>query len=156
MYYGFNTKNENIAIGSLLVYGIYRSKDNSKFKVTPDMWGIIERGVKSASKRAITLNDFIEKLKPKLSCSSIRPSAMMAHVTAKETLLPDNNGGFISLSDNGKKEFWIQIIEEAESEKVLEELYKHTSFVIVLVRDRLEREKQLREKGLLEEEQENE
>ena len=76
MYYGFNTGDENAALGALLVYGIYRSRDVKRFKVTPDMWGIIERAVKSSAKRALDLHDFIEKLKPRLMCSALKPKWM--------------------------------------------------------------------------------
>ena len=48
MFYGFDTSSEEAAIGALLVYGIYRSRDMKRFKITPDMWGVIERVVKAA------------------------------------------------------------------------------------------------------------
>lgn len=156
MIYGFDTNDEAQALASLLVYGCYMSRDVKKFKISPEMWGIIERGCKSSAKRAQTIHDFIEKFKEKVSCSSLKPKFMMSHVEQQEILIQDGNGGFISKKDNGERKFWINLIEEADDNKVLNELYNHTSFVIILVRDRLEREKMLRNAGLLQEDTENE
>lgn len=155
MIYNFDTKNENAALGALIVYGCYRSRDISKFKVSPDMWGIIERAAKSCAKRADDLNDFIEKFKKKVSCTSLKPSYMMAHTKSPEILVSDGYGNFITKEETGGRKFWLNIIEDSDNQKAIEELYKHTSFIIILVRDRLEREKYLRELGKLEEEEEN-
>ena len=57
MVFGFDTGDENAGMAALLVYGVYRSRDIKRFKVTPDMWGIIERGVKSSATRAVELYD---------------------------------------------------------------------------------------------------
>lgn len=151
MIYNFDTENEDLALASLLVYAIYQSRDKNKFKVTPDMWGIIERQVKSSSKRAITILDFLEKFKSKIKCSTIAPRYMRTSSNA-EVLVPDGHGGFISRREEKINSFWTQEIEKADDKKVLNELYKHTNFVILLVRERLEREKILREFGKLEEE----
>lgn len=140
MYYNFDTSNENAAIAALLVYGVYRSRDVKRFKVSPDMWGIIERGVKSSAKRALDLTDFIEKFKPKMHCGTIQPR----HMQLNEQLLgmvqmPD--GSIIHKEDKGKRQFWTEILEEADDETVLDVLFRKTSLVIALVRERLEREK---------------
>lgn len=154
MYYGFITSDENAAIGALLVYGIYRSRDYKRFKVTPDMWGMIERAVKSAAKRALDLNDFIEKLKPKLHCSTIKPQYMMGH--EKLTMMKDpRTGEIIELKEQGKRKFWVELLEDADHEMVLKRLYERTSLIIALVRDRLEREKPLEAAGVIVYEEEN-
>src|SRR5690554_2476643 len=109
MYYGFDTSDESAAIGALLVYGIYRSRDQKRFKVTPDMWGIIERGVKSSAKRAMDLNDFIEKLKPKLRCSSIQPRWMWdggQNIEATVSAINRETGEVIEIADQGRRKFW--------------------------------------------------
>lgn len=151
MYYNFDTSDENAAIGALLVYGIYRSRDQKRFKITPDMWGIIERSVKSSAKRALDLNDFIEKLKPKLSCSSIRPNAMATgEQLSTVTMAIDHvTGELIQKTELGRREFWTRILEDADHELVLERLYGRTSLIIALVRERLERERKLIETGVI-------
>lgn len=155
MYYNFDTSNENAGIAALLVYGIYRSRDTKRFKVTPDIWGIIERGVKSSAKRAMDLTDFIEKLKPKLHCSTIQPR----HMQLNDQLLAmykTGDGSIVHKWDKGKRQFWTEILEAADNEAVMDVLYKKTSLVVALVRERLEREKPIEAIILKEEEQNGE
>lgn len=142
MIYNFSTKKENAALAALLVYGCYKSRDKTKFKITPDMWGVIERACKSAAKRSATLNDFIEKFKVKMSCSSIQPRYMMSHINSNEFITRLESGEIIVQKESGKKAFWIDLLEECNEEEILKELYYHTAFVIVLVRERLEHEKE--------------
>lgn len=160
MYYGFNTGDENAALGALLVYGIYRSRDVKRFKVTPDMWGIIERAVKSTAKRALDLHDFIERLKPRLMCSTLKPKWM---ATDEEALLSPvamavnrETGEIIQKQDKGRRQFWVEILEQIDHQAVLDILYKKTSWVIALVRDRLERERPLEVSGIIIEDEEEE
>jgi len=155
MYYGFDTSDENAAIGALLVYGIYRSRDVKRFKVTPDMWGIIERAVKSCSKRAMDLNDFIEKLKPKLKCSTLNPKFMQTDLNTFAMYHDKETGEIIHIKDDGKREFWTRLLEECDHKTVLERLYGRTSLIIALVRDRLERERPLEIRGILKEDEED-
>lgn len=157
MYYGFETQDENAALGALVVYGIYRSRDVKRFKVTPDMWGIIERAVKSTAKRAIDLHEFIEKLKPRLSCSTLKPKWM---ATDEEALLSPvamainrETGEIIQKQDKGRRQFWVEILERIDHQAVLDILYKKTSWVIALVRDRLERERPLEVSGIIKEDE---
>lgn len=157
MYYGFDTSDESAAIGALLVYGIYRSRDQKRFKVTPDMWGIIERGVKSSAKRAMDLNDFIEKLKPKLRCSSIQPRWMWdggQNIEATVSAINRETGEVIEIADQGRRKFWTRILEECDHQVVLGRLYQRTALIIALVRDRLERERPLEVRGVLNSEEE--
>lgn len=160
MYYGFETNDENAALGALLVYGIYRSRDVKRFKVTPDMWGIIERAVKSTAKRALDLHDFIERLKPRLMCSTLKPKWM---ATDEEALLSPvamavnrETGEIIQKQDKGRRQFWVEILEQMDHQAVLDILYKKTSWVIALVRDRLERERPLEVSGIIKEDEEDE
>lgn len=158
MYYNFDTSDEDAAIGALLVYGIYRSRDQKRFKVTPDMWGLIERAVKSSAKRALDLNDFIEKLKPKLCCSTIRPSAMATgdDLNTVTMAVDPETGELMQKQDLGRREFWTRILEEADHQVVLGRLYGRTSLIIALVRERLERERKLIEIGAVKTEEESE
>jgi hypothetical protein len=157
MYYGFQTSDENAAIGALLVYGIYRSRDIRRFKVTPDMWGMIERAVKSSAKRAMDLTDFIEKLKDKLKCSTLKPQYMATDTNVVAMHVDPVTGEIVQVEDKGKREFWVDLLENADDKAILERLYAKTSLIIALVRDRLEREKALELKGIIKfDEEENE
>lgn len=143
MYYNFDTENQNAATAALLVYAIYRSRDVKRFKVTPDMWGIIERAVKSTAKRAMNLGEFIEKLKPKLACSTIHPrwAKTMPDGVVSMKQMPD--GSFAQVSDLGRRQFLTDVLGEVDHGVVLDVLYRQTALIILLVRDRIEREKPL-------------
>jgi hypothetical protein len=142
MYYNFDTSDENAATAAFLVYVVYRSRDVKRFKITPEMWSTIERGVKSVAKRAEDLGEFIEKLKPKLACSSIKPK--WAKTIPDEIVsmrIDHETGEIMHLQDQGKREFLTDILETADHAAVLDILYKKAALVVLLVRDRLEREK---------------
>src|SRR5690554_8076954 len=103
MYYNFQTDEQEKAVAALIVYAIYRSRDKSKFKITPDVWGRIERSVKSVAKRAMDLEEFIEKLKPKLKCSSIIPKWAKTLPDDITTMRKADDGTFIEVEDKGKR-----------------------------------------------------
>lgn len=48
MIYNFDTNAQHEAVSALLVYAVYRSRDRKRFKVTPEMWGQIERFCKAS------------------------------------------------------------------------------------------------------------
>lgn len=149
MFYGMDTSDEDAAIGALLVYGIYRSRDQRRFKVSPDMWSTIDRAVKSAAKRAMDLNDFIERLKPKLHCATIQPRWMWDGRRTVTMALNRETGELCEVADQGRRQFWTGILESADHAAVLDRLYRRTSLIIALVRDRLERERPLEARGLI-------
>ncbi len=146
MYYNFDTTDQNAAVGALLVYAVYRSRDTKRFKITPDMWGMIERAVKSVAKRAGDLGEFVEKLKPKLHCATIHPrwAKTMPDGVVSMKMMPD--GSFVQVADEGRRQFLTDVLQEVDHREVLDILYKKTSLVVLLVRDRLEREKPIETK----------
>lgn len=141
MYYNFDTDRQEAAVAALLVYAIYRSRDVKRFKVTPDMWGIIERAVKSTAKRARDLGEFIERLKPKLMCSTIHPRWAQTLPEGVVTMKALPDGSFAQVEEKGKRQFLTDVLQEVDHQQVLDALYRQTALVILLVRDRLEREK---------------
>ncbi len=101
--------------------------------MTPDLWSQIERFVKSSAKRADTLPRFIETLKPRLACDTIHPAAALA----APNILPVSPE---------RRQFLTGVIERADQRDVLDRLYRETAYVVLLVRDRLEREKPIEAK----------
>ena len=142
MFYNFQTDEKEKAVAALLVYAVYRSRDRTKFKVTPDMWGIIERSVKSVAKRALDLEGFLEKLKPKLKCSSIIPKWAKTIPDGVITMKKLEDGTLIEVQDQGKREFLVDVLVAVDHRKVLNVLYDKAALVVLLVRDRIEREKE--------------
>lgn len=142
MLYGFDTDDQNAATAALCLYAIYRSRNPKRLKVTPDFWGVIERAVRSTAKRATTIPVWIEKLKPKLGCETISPKWAATDAGGLITMLPDpRTGELMQVGGRPKREFLTSIIGEADNKAVLEVAYKQAAYVVLLVRDRLEREK---------------
>jgi hypothetical protein len=140
LIYGFDTDDTHAATAALLVYAIYRSRDARRYRITPDLWAQIERFVKSSAKRSRTLPAFIESLKPRLACGTIHPRWMEAGISG---LLPhiDAAGHIEYIESTNARQFLTGVIGDADARAVLSRLYKETAWVVLLVRDRLEREK---------------
>lgn len=154
MIYNFDTDDHNSATAALIVYAIYRSRDKRRFKVSPEMWGQIERAVKAAAKRATNLPRFIDTLMPKLYCPSINPKWM--EVGLKGGLISRQNsaGGteFMEFAADDSREFLTKVLNGIEHQDVIDKLYKETTWIILLVRERLEREKPIEASFEIEEE----
>jgi len=140
MIFNFDTSNEHAATAAFLVYAVYRSRDMKRFKVTPEMWNTIERAVKSVAKRAEDLGEFIEKLKPKLACASIKPKWAKTVPDGIVTMMQNERGELLEIGQE-KRQFMTDVLESADDRAVLDVLYRKAAYVVLLVRDRIEREK---------------
>lgn len=140
MIYNFDTSNEDAATAAFLVYAVYRSRDMKRFKVTPGMWDTIERAVKSVAKRAEDMGEFIEKLKPKLACASIKPKWAKTVPDGMVTMMQGPGGELMEIGSD-KRQFMTDVLESADDRAVLDVLYRKAAYVVLLVRDRIEREK---------------
>jgi len=143
MIYGFDTDDQSAATAALLVYAIYRSRDRKRYKVTPDMWAQIERFAKASAKRATTLPAWIEAFKPRLSCATISPRWMEVGIKGVAAIDIGRGGVPTMVQMADAREFLTAPINAADHRLALERLYKETAWVVLLVRDRLEREKPL-------------
>ena len=125
MLEGFDTENRAAATGAALVHAVWKSRTPGRLKVTMDLWAKVERFVKTSSKRSTSLAEFTERLKPRLGCESLRPLVL----------------------EDGTRRFPIDLMERplAPPEQVIRTLYRETALCVLLVRDRLEREKAARE-----------
>lgn len=142
MIYNFDTSDDNAATAAFLVYAVYRSRDVKRFKVTPEMWSTIERAVKSVAKRAEDLGEFIEKLKPKLACASIKPKWAKTMPDGMVTMMQGPGGELMEIGGGGeKRQFLTGVLEAADHRLTLDVLYKKAAYVVLLVRDRIERER---------------
>lgn len=141
MHYNFDTGDREQAVASLLVYAVYRSRDKKRFKISLDMWGQIERACKGVAKRAGDLGEFIEKLKPKLMCPTVQPHWAKTIPDGMVTMKLLEDGSVVELQDQGRRQFLTDVLQEVDHKAVLDILYRKTAIVVLLVRDRLEREK---------------
>ena len=81
-----------------------------------------------------------------MACESINPKWCEVGSDIM-TAFQNEDGTIIMTGNDGKKrEFLTEIIESGKDEEVLYQLYKETARVIMLVRDRLEREKPIETK----------
>ncbi len=142
MIHNFDTSDEAAATAAFLVYAVYRSRDMKRFKVTPGMWEQIERAVKSVAKRAEDMAEFIEKLKPKLACASIKPKWAKTVPDGMISMIQGPDGSLMEIDqDQEKRQFMTDVLETADDRAVLGILYRKAAYVVLLVRDRIEREK---------------
>ncbi|KWT70743.1 hypothetical protein APY04_0804 [Hyphomicrobium sulfonivorans] len=152
MIYGFDTEDKSTATGALLVYAVYRSRDKTRFKVSLDMWSQIQRFVKDAAKRAKSIPRFIELLSPRLCCGSVQPRwmAVGAQGEIPLTVFSNADGTFshaIQFAPEAEsREFLTRVLAEADTKLVLQRLYQETQWIVMLVRDRLERERPVESK----------
>lgn len=144
MIYNFDTDCKETATAALIVYAIYRSRDRKRFKVSIEMWGQIDRFVKASAKRASNLQRFMNNLMPKMSCDQISPKWLDVGVTGAKIM--KHGDEYVQFSGEGMRSFMTDIIQKADHKKTLDILYRETTWVIMLVRDRLENEKPLESK----------
>ena len=145
----FDTEDQAAAIAALLLYATYRSRDRGRLKVTPDLWAQVERFTKASAKRAQSLPVFIETLKPRLGCGTLHPrwladDSMPARVS--RVALHDRDTGALDAvmelsGAGGGRAFGTGLLSRAPERQVLDRLYRQTAWVVLLVRDRLERER---------------
>lgn len=140
MLLGFNTENEVKAKAAMLVYVIYKSRDAKRGPSGLDMWGQIERFAKAAAKRSEGIDEFINSFKRKMACSTINPYWMRNDIpAANAALLKD---GSIMSFGGDLRAFGLEIFDDEENGKeIVDCVYAKTQIIILLVRDRLEREK---------------
>lgn len=140
--YGFDTDDWDHATAALLVYAVYRSRNRGRLKVTPDLWGRIERFTKSAAKRSRTMPEFIERLKPRLACETLSPRAMAVGLSGELMLKGWTfEGEDTETKEQRPREFLTEVLKHADERRVIDALYRETAWIILLVRDRLEAEK---------------
>lgn len=154
MIYNFDTDDHSSATAALIVYAIYRSRDKRRFKVSPEMWGQIERFTKASAKRAVNLPRFIDSMMPRMQCPSINPKWM--EVGIKGGLLArENSAGvteYMEFQADDSREFLTQVLNSVDHMEVINKLYKETQWIVLLVRERLEREKPIESSFTIEEE----
>lgn len=74
-------------------------------------------------------------------CETVNPKWCTSGSEKILTAIEDGTGSIIMKNHEGKREFLTDILEGGNDQLILHELYKETARVVMLVRDRLEREK---------------
>lgn len=138
MLFGFNTEDELKARSALVIYAIYKSRDSKNGPSGVDMWAQIERFARSAAKRADTCDDFVAAFKRKMACRTINPRYLKsAGSSSNARILPT---GEIVQFNKEQRDFGLNIFEDETASLIPKCIYEKTQIIILLVRDRLERE----------------
>jgi hypothetical protein len=151
MIYGFETDDQHAATAALIVYVVWRSRDRQRVKITPDIWGQVERWTKDASKRARSLPELIEALKRpgRICAGALHPRFMEVGLggEAPLTYVVGEDGRlreaiqFAADRETGRREFMTRVLERTDAAAVIRAAHRETTWVIMLVRDRIERER---------------
>lgn len=143
MIYHFDTEDESAGTAALLLYATWRSRDSSRFKITPDVWDQVTRFVKASAKRSRSIPEFLDSLMPRLCAGSLKPKWLSVGYRGLTAF--DNHGvtEYLDAGGSDRREFMTGVLEHADHREVLARLFKETAWVVLLVRDRLEREKSL-------------
>ena len=105
------------------------------------MWGQVERFAKASAKRSVSVDDFVNTFKRKMACATINPRWMKTDTPSANARIMSNNE-IIVMNNADTRTFGLDIFNDEESGKeIVECIYKKTQIIILLVRDRLEREK---------------
>jgi len=142
MRYHFDTTDEHAATAALLVYAIWRSRDPARLKITHDIWDQVTRFIKASAKRSRSIPEFIDALMPKMCAGALKPKWL--EVGYRGLTAVTNRAGqteYIQLAE--QREFLTGVLGKSDHRSVIDRLFKETSWIVLLVRDRLEREKPL-------------
>ena len=144
MLFEFDTENEVKAKAAFLIYIIYRSRNIDRGPKGVDMWAKIERFARSAAKRAETIDEFVQVFKRKMGCDTINPKYTKTTSNKQAAIVNDNGEIWVK---SGLRDFGIDIFNsDDETQKgIINCLYEKTQIIILLVRDRLERERNFEE-----------
>lgn len=141
MLLGFETENEVKASAAFVIYVIYRSRDKKRGPSGVDMWGQIERFAKASAKRAEGIDEFINSFKRKMACATINPRWMKNDIESTNARVM-KNGEIVVFQNIDSRSFGLDVFENEElGKEVVDCIYQKTQIIILLVRDRLEREK---------------
>ena len=143
MLFGFDTENETVAAEALLVYATYKSRDVKRAPSGYDMWEQIERFARRSAKRANNVSEFLAKFKPLMACGTLNPHWCKTGITASNALVEEDGSVIVKGENSSHRDFLVAITEspEDQQQKIVDCIYEQTQRIILLVRDRLEREK---------------
>lgn len=131
MYYNFDTDDLSHAKAALLLYAMYRSRDKNSPLNGLETWDRFASFVRGACLKSYTTAGFVEAFCRKAKIGSVKPRFLS---TGEPVAMP---GGSLIQAD-GIKDYRLGIMEDNS----LLPLYSEESlYLIMLVRERIQREK---------------
>ena len=143
MLYNFNTENLNHAKAALVLYALFKSRNENSPMNGLKAWNRVESYCVGACKKSRTTSEFVTKFKELGNVGAIKPR-YLSDSGACMTILP--NGSVVE-SENVKN-YRTELFEDNEIRKTIERDYP---LITILVRERIHREKYI-----FEEEEDNE
>ena len=131
MYYNFDTDKIDRAKAALLLYGLYRSRGQSSSLNGLETWDRFNSYVRAACIKSETLGEFVQQFCRKANIASIKPHYFQ---TGDLVEMPD---GELILSD-AVKDYRLGIFND---DSLLDIINKETLYLIMLIRERIQREK---------------
>lgn len=132
MQFGFDTENELRGKAALLLYAMYRSRDSASSLNGLDTWNRFAAYTKGAALKSTTTAEFCDQFCKMAKVPSIKPKYLKS------------NDGFVYMPDgsiiqsDSVQDYKISIMED----NGLVELFgKESQLLVMLVRERIQREK---------------
>lgn len=116
MIYGFDTEGEQYARAASVLYALYRSRSASSPMMGKETWSRFNDFARLAAMKSVTMPEFVQKFSRQAKVDSIKPAYV------------DPECGMDAMQDNAL----LRVIED------------EGMYVIMLVRDRVDREKENR------------
>lgn len=132
MQFGFDTESEMRGKAALLLYAMYRSRDTNSALNGLDTWSRFASFTKGAALKSTTTAQFCDQFCRMSKVPSIKPGYLKSDDGM--VMMPD--GSIIQSPD--VKDFKISIIED---NKLLPLFEKESQLLVMLVRERIQREK---------------
>lgn len=132
MLYKFDTESLERAKAALLLYGMYRSRNKNSPLNGPETWDRFNAFVRGAWLKSSTTAEFVQEFCRKAKIESIKPRYLD---TGEPVLVPET--GELIQSDSFA-DYRLNIVED---DSLLDLFNKEAFFLIMLVRERIQREK---------------
>lgn len=133
MQFGFNTESIEHGKAALLLYGLYRSRSENSSLNGLDTWTRFASYIRGAVIKSTNVAEFVQHFSKKANIGSIKP-----HHFKTDGLVQIDSAGTLMVSE-GVYDYRLDFFETSE---ILELLESESLYIIMLVREKIQREKE--------------
>lgn len=134
MQFKFDTQSVAHGKAALLLYAMYRSRDEKSSLNGLDTWDRCGSYIRGAILKSSTVSEFVQQFCKKANITSIKP-----HYLKTDGLVKVDDSGIMAQAD-GLYNYQLEIFEKPE---ILQIFANESIYIIMLVRERIQREKEL-------------
>lgn len=141
MLFNFNTDNVKLARAALILYAMYKSRDTNSPMNGVDTWNRVESYCVGACKKSRTTSEFVTKFKELGKVGAIKPRYLGEHSSGSYSISAESVAEFPDAVDchiDLAVDYHIDLFEDNDVRKTIENDYP---LVVLLVRERIQREK---------------